>query len=454
MDIKPIIEAQNRWWREPGVRSARHHPVRRDLQPRVLEHLGRDENRALVILGPRQVGKTTLLEQVIDDLLDEGWPAANVTYFDFSDDRLVEEVTAREIVETSPVSVDGSLPRIFLLDEISKAPRWDRWLKQAVDGRVGKIVATDSAASMLRAGSRESGQGRWDELHMEGLSFGEFLRIYSGDAGGLSESTARNAVRHPEAVERYLAVGGFPEHVLADDLPEVRRRLRSDIVERAILRDLAARVENPRRVRDLFVYLMQESGGELVSSHRADDLGADRRSVEAWVELLEETFLVQRLERRQAKASKRLRARPKLYAADHGLVTAFATSPDPVNDPEVRAKVFEAAVYRHLRELARQVSAPMTYLRIDDDLEVDFVVDVAAGPVAIEVTHSRRVKAEKVARLEQAGEVMGAVRGVMIHGGALEETPGSEGAGSVVQLPLSRFLAEPGQILSVEETNG
>jgi len=204
-------------------------------------------------------------------------------------------------------------------------------------------------------------------------------------------------------------------------------------------------------VRNLFVYLIQESGAELVPSHRADDLGADRRSVETWVGLLEETFLVQRLERRQLKASKRLRARSKLYAADHGLVTAFAASPDPVNDPDVRSKVFEAIVYRHLQELARGLSAPLTYLRTDEDLEVDFVVDIAAGPIAIEVTHSRRVKAEKIARLKQAGEVIGAARLVMIHGGALEQTPGSEDAGSVIQLPISRFLAEPSLILPAEE---
>ena len=450
MDIKPILEAQNPWWREPAVRIARHHPVRRDLQPRVLAHLRRSEDRALLLLGPRQVGKTTLLEQVVDDLLDAGWPVANLTYFDFSDDRLVDEVTAREVAEIAPVGIDASRPRIFLFDEISKAPRWDLWLKQAVDHRIAKVVATDSAASVLRTGSRESGQGRWDELHMEGLSFREFLRLYVGQAEPAGVQARRAPALRPEAVERYLAVGGFPEHVLADHLPEVRRRLRSDIVERAVLRDLAARVDNPGRVRDLFVYLMQESGAELVSSHRADDLGADRRSVETWVELLEETFLVSRLERRREKASKRLRTRPKLYAADHGLVTAFAASADPVNDPDVRSKVFEAVVFRHLRDLVRDVSGGLTFLRIDDALEADFVVDADSGPVAVEVTHSRRVKADKVARLKKAGDRIGAVRRVLIHGGTLEETTRGDEAGGVVQLPISRFLAEPELILPSE----
>jgi uncharacterized protein len=451
MDIKPIVEAQNAWWREPALRVARHHPVRRDLQPVVLRRVhDLEDRRALLLLGPRQVGKTTLLEQVIDDLLEARWPAANLTYFDFSDDRLVNEVTAREVTEIAPVGLDDSRPRVFLFDEISKAPRWDRWLKQAVDCGAGKVVATDSAASVLRGGARESGQGRWDELRIDGLSFREFLRLYLGLAGGPEAGPHRFPAAHPEAFERYLALGGFPEHARSENLPDVRRRLRSDIVERAILRDLAGRVDDPGRVRDLFVYLMQESGGELVSSHRADDLGADRRSVEAWIELLEETFLVSRLERRREKASKRLRSRPKLYAADHGLVEVFAASPDPVNDPEVRAKVFEAVAYRHLRDVAREAGAELTYLRIDEGREVDFVLDTEAGPVAVEVTHSRRIKAEKLARLEESAGRIGAVRRVLIHGGAVEEMNG-ERAGDVVQLPLARFLLEPEIVLPVKE---
>jgi len=444
MNFVPILESHNPWWREPATRVALHRPVRRDLQPKVLNRVLRtDDRRAVLLLGPRQVGKTTLLKQVIDELLDKGFPPANILYFDFSDDRLVGEVTAREVTETIPAGLDDSLPRTFFLDEISQAPRWDRWLKQAVDKGIGRIVATDSAASLLRDGSRESGQGRWDELRMEGLSFGEFLRLHERPGEG---DEPRMSAR---AYERYLALGGFPEHVLSEDLPQVRSRLRSDVVERAILRDLAGRVDDPRRVRDLFVYLMQDSGSQLVSSHRADDLSADPRTVEAWVGHLQDTFLVSRLEQRRLKAAKRLRSKPKLYAADHGLVSAFAASPDPVNDPEVRGKVFEALVYRHLRGL--DLEPEPTYLRIDDDLEVDFVIDLPAGPVLVEVTSSRRVRDEKLARLEKIGERVGAVKRVLIHGGISDGAPAERAEDGPMILPLFRFLSKPEIVLPGEE---
>ena len=160
-DLSAVLEDFNPWWKEPGVRKALAWPVRRSPHRRLLDQLRRlDDRRAQVLLGPRQVGKTTLLKQLADDLLDLGWPAANLTYFDFEDFRLTREVSPDEIAGVRPVGTDPGRPRILLLDEVHHFPRWDRWLKYAVDNQVGRIVATDSAASLLREAGRESGQSR------------------------------------------------------------------------------------------------------------------------------------------------------------------------------------------------------------------------------------------------------------------------------------------------------
>lgn len=113
----------------------------------------RGGGRALLIVGPRQVGKTVLLRQLADELLARGWPSANLSYFDFSDDRLIEEISAREIVAVTPAGLSSERPRIFLLDEISKATEWDTWLKQVVDKGRDQFIVTDSAASLLRQGT-------------------------------------------------------------------------------------------------------------------------------------------------------------------------------------------------------------------------------------------------------------------------------------------------------------
>ena len=445
VDLAPIMEDLNPWWREPGARKALAWPVRRGAHSRLLEQLLRlDDRRAQVLLGPRQVGKTTLLKQLADDLLDRRWPARNLTYFDFEDFRLTREVKPEEIAELRPPGAVPDRPQILLLDELHHVPRWDRWLKHAVDNQLGRIVATDSAASLLREAGRESGLGRWDEILLEGLTLREFAalntRPRTADSPAAREGAAETvtAAADPELVERYFALGGFPAHAMSFDFPLVRERLRSDVVDRAIRRDLAGRVEDPERVRKLFVYLVQQSGSEQNASDRANDLGVDPRTVGRWTDLLEDTFLIAALPRgtTSTKASAQLRGRPKLYAADHGLVNAFAEA--PTRDPEVRSRVFEAVVTRHLREVARARGGRVADLRWGNELELDFLLEVGEERVAVEVTQSIQPKAEKRKALERAADRAGAKRAILIHGGLAEgEVEG------VVFVPIGSFLGRP-----------
>ena len=438
MILADLLQDQNPWWRDGAIRRARGYPVRRDLQREILSRVQRlDDRRAIVLLGPRQVGKTVLLLQLADDFLAAGLPPQNLTYFDFSDDRITEEVMAHEVVEAQPVGINPEYPRIFLLDEIRSAPKWDLWLKRAVDSRVGRIVATDSAARLLRDGSQESGQGRWDELYIEGLSFREFVRLHASP----EEDEEARLHLAPNLHERYLALGGFPEYVLSEDFPEVRRRLRSDIAERAILRDLSSLGVDVERIKDLFVYLLQDSGAELNAEARARDLEADPRSVREWVRLLTDTLLVFPLDRFARGATAGLRSKSKIFAADPGLVMAFASF--PVQDPTVRARAFEAAVFRHLREVARDREARLGYYRQREDLEIDFVLEDLRGTlVAIEVTSNPRLRADKIERLRRAAKELGADRRILIHGGVL-----NEGAEGIEVIPIQRFLFYPAACL-------
>jgi hypothetical protein len=447
-NLSAVLGDLNPWW-EPSPtrpREALAWPVRRGVHPRILDQLLRlDDRRAQVLLGPRQVGKTTLLKQLADDLLEiKKWPAGNLTYFDFEDFRLKREVSPQEIADLRPAGADPQLPRILLLDEVHRFPRWDRWLKYAVDNSIGRIVATDSSASLLREAGRESGLGRWDEILLEGLTFGEFVTLNAG-------SPVVADIGPPPVgalLERYLAVGGFPAFATEREPVPVRARLRDDIVDRAIRRDLIERVDDPERLRRLFVYLIQQSGSEQNSNDRAADLGVDARSVAKWTDLLLDTFLLVALPRAatSAKASARLRGRPRLYAADHGLVAAFAAAPP--SDSDVRGRIFEAVVFRHLREVARARRGEVRYLRWGDQLEVDFLLELELERerFAIEVTQSVQVKPEKLRALLRGADRAGAGRAVLIYGGLT----GGEVEG-VPLVPLAALLVDPWAALTGAE---
>ena len=436
MDLGAILTDHNPWWKDASSRRASRLHARRDLHAEVLQHVGRaGDRRAAVIIGPRQVGKTTLLLQVADDLLEGGWSPRRLTYFDFSDDRLTEPVPARQLLDAASGELDPQTPRVFLLDEIRLSPSWSKWLKQAVDHTPHRFIVTDSAASLLRDGSRESGAGRWDQFTMEGLTFSEYLRLLARP--GESEASVMNRV--PNIVERYLVHGGFPEHIGSDTPDETRARLRSDIADRAIRRDLG-QLDNRvdvEQVAHLFAYLMRGSGDLFDAVSRARDLGADPRSVRSWTHLLEEAMLVVPLERR-TDGGALLRAKAKLYAADHGLVSAFAPVPAPLGDDEVRGRIWEAVVYRHMRFAATALGGRTRYFRQNDDLEVDFVFDSDAGAVAVEVTASAAPSSRKLARLKQGAERLGAARALLVCG-----VPAGAVRDGIQFVPLGRFLLDP-----------
>jgi predicted AAA+ superfamily ATPase len=436
--LSEILQDQNPWWRAAEARRASSYPLRRKLQRKLVGRLWRlEDRRAALVLGPRQVGKTVMLLQTADDLLGQGWPAANLLYFDFSDERLDEDVEPRRLAEMRPAGFDPRHPHALLLDEVSRAPRWDLWLKQAVDAASGaRILATDSAAALLLKGGQESGQGRWDEFRLEGLSLEEFGELNS-PPGEPADAVLRRSVG---LVERYLAVGGFPEHATSSDFPEIRRRLRGDIADRAIRRDLGRRGVDVERVSRLFAYFVEASGDSFSARKRALDLDADPRSIREWLDLLLQTQLLVQLNRRHDRAAAGLRSQPKIYAADHGMISAFAPTPQGEG---VRGRLFEAAVFRHLREAAVERQASLAFFRSHDGLELDFVVATESELIGIEVTGAARVRPEKLEKVRQAGERLRASRLYLVHGGAVS----AEEESGIRLLTLPAFLLDPAALL-------
>lgn len=439
MSIQALIGDFNPWWQSRNLFFWKRLRERRTLHGHVLTRLGvAGGRRAHVIIGPRQVGKTVILRQLIEDLMNQGWPPANVTYFDFSDERLTSEVSPRDVAGLEPPGIDPRTRRVFLFDEIGRSAGWNRWLKQAVDTTPHLYVVTDSAARILRSGGQESGVGRWDEHVLEPLTFPEFVRFLGVDPADAFQVT-------PNPFERFLAVGGFPEFAFAEP-GEVRERLRADVAERAILRDLARENVEVERALRLFVYLVQDSGAIFDARRRARDLDADPRPVGSWLDLLLDTFYLHRLDSRHVQATARLRAKSKIYAADHSLILAFAPIAMPLRDPGVRSRVFEALVYRHLREFARQRAGRLTYWRENDDFEIDFVADAAKGLVAIEVTSSSDVRSDKIGRVRQATARLRAKRTLLVHGGTVGQM--QEG---IELVPIHEFLLKSDELLIGEK---
>lgn len=316
----------------------------------------------LLLSGPRHVGKTVMLKQVANELLESGWPAANLTYVDFEDPIVTRSVSPQAVIAAAPDGMDPDRSRIFLLDEIRCAKRWDLWLKEVVEQEVGRVVATNSGKGVLGDETGESVQGRREELPVESLTFREFVRLRTGLEGSLGSRPSHRV----HLVEPYLCLGGFPEFAGSEDHGEARRRLREVLAGGAISRDFVRnRVDLPG-LGKLLTYVVRESGSGFVASDRANALGVDAESVEEWVRALEDTLFLVRLESRSDHPVGRVGGSesPKIYASDPGLVSAL--SPLSLEDPRLRGRLFGAAVFRHLRDVAWEVGGELTYFRGGD----------------------------------------------------------------------------------------
>ena len=428
-----LLRDQNPWWENAVTRRAIDRPFKRFPFARLFEQLCQVQSqRAVILMGPRQVGKTVLLRQIIDALLDTGYPAPNLVYCNFDDPRLIDQVSLKDVVDCTPINRAGylqELPTTFIFDEVHFSPQWDMWLKRFVDEARGRFLLTDSLAHLLRTGM-ESGQGRWYEIRIGSLSFAEFYHLRHGPA------EVDSLIAHQE-VRAYLLQGGYPQHVYATNVKEVHQLLRDDIMSKAIARDLERtfKVRRLDSLEKLFVALVGESGSIFEATGRSNDLRVPRQTVVDWLHCLEDTGLLRQLPAYSTNLHTQLRTHPKVYATDPGLVAAFSASVDAW---ENRGRLVEAAVFRHAEEFCRVRGGGVHFYR-KGRLKADFVLCLPEGTVVAEVTAAETPRSPKHHTLARVATEIGTSEALLIYYG-LQEDCRSEGNIRLRYIPLWQFL--------------
>ncbi|HXC24313.1 MAG TPA: AAA family ATPase, partial [Gemmatimonadaceae bacterium] len=176
------LAADNPWWVDPANLSA----AMRGLKPRAYFDLffplvaERSVRRAVILMGPRRVGKTVLIHHVIQVLVEQGVRAANVCYLSV-DHPLYTGCGLDQLLayyaEASGVDIRTEQAYIFF-DEIQYLKTWEIHLKSLVDRYPNlKFIASGSAAAALRLKSIESGAGRFTEFLLPPLTFHEYLEL-------------------------------------------------------------------------------------------------------------------------------------------------------------------------------------------------------------------------------------------------------------------------------------
>jgi predicted AAA+ superfamily ATPase len=403
-ELSSVLAKFNPWWSaevSPDLASWRRAAFR-ELYEWVANPPAR---RAVLVTGARQVGKTTLLLQVVEELIRTGVPPSNVLYATF-DHSLLKLAGFDAVIEAwrNREPRASGLEYVFF-DEVQFVAHWGTWVKHQVDfGQGRRIVLTGSALPIAQAG-QESGVGRWHTLRLATLSFFEYLQLRQIELPRLAElgslkdlfawerralqGVAEAAAGYVAHFHEYLVRGGFPQTAQIDSITQAQRLLREDIVDKVLKRDMTA-LFGVRRVLDLehtFLYLCLHDGGLLDVPALCANLEVRRPTALSFIELLEAAHLIHRLPP-FGYGKDVLRARYKVYLADAAIAPAVLLKGKSVlEDPAALGIATESTVFKHLFARFYEQEVRFSYWKGRRDREIDLVAEVAGEVIPFEVKY-------------------------------------------------------------------
>lgn len=366
----------------------------REVLPLILKRL--DQFDSVALLGPRQVGKTTLARQITEQT------GGNAKYLD------LERPADRRLLDDADAYFTAHAKELIVLDEIQRAPEIFSVLRGQIDdrrrmgGAGGKFLILGSASMDLLRQSSESLAGRISYLELGPLN----AREVAGAEGDLAP------------LDRLWLQGGFPPSFLREDR-EASLQWRRDFIQTYLERDLPQfgfRVDSEQI--DRFWRMLANDQGELFNAERyARSLGVSGHTVTRYLDMLEKLLLVRVLRPWSANTGKRLVKSPRPFVRDSGLLHALLDlrEIDDIRRHPVAGKSWEGFVIENLVGASLGRARPHFY-RSGGGAEADLVLEFAPGKCwAIEIKLSSAPTVDR--GFHNSAEDLGAERRILVYKG-------------------------------------
>lgn len=367
------------------------------------------ENQAgVVLLGPRQVGKTTLAQDIAE--------SRDAVYLD------MERIADRQVLEEPDLYLDEQIGRLVVIDEVQLLPDLFGALRGQIDRRrrqghrTGQFLLLGSASNTLLHQSAESLAGR--------VSYHELTPFMLPEAG--SDSMSALWLR-----------GGFPDSYLAKS-DRASLTWREDFIRTYLERDIPSfglRIP-AETLRRFWTMLAHEQGGLLNAAKLAANLGVSGQSIARYLDLLVDLMLVRRLPPWHSNAGKRLVKSPKVYIRDPGLTHALLgieAQEDLLGHPVVGGSWEGFCIENLIAAAPRGTEA--SFYRSSAGAEIDLILKLPRGQIwGIEI---KRTTSPKVTRgFHIAAEELDVSERILVYADE-KDVPGQ---GDVRAMPLMGAL--------------
>ena len=422
-----ILVKYNPWWTTKKIPDAQKIEFKR----RFFHHLKKEfkDEKVCAIIGPRRVGKTVLLYQLIEDLLNKGVNDLNILYISLDNDLLLSSNTSiNEILSVYykfilKETMGLNKNKIFVFfDEVQAENKWHVEIKNFWDMKYNiKFFVSGSSSLLISESMKKSLHGRVNTHLILPFKFSEVLeynKVFDGKMNFLGVQMALrsifkeaiskgqgvlfNAIQnvlgelipYKDKIEillnRYLIVGGYPEFLNESNYSvissEIKEKLKFTFYEDIIL---PFKLRNPAALNSLFSIISASSSNEINYSKTAKLLSLQRPTLKSYISYLEAIYLVSELEFFSRSPKERETNPKKIYINDCGIRNEVLGSLNEglITNPAELGKVVEGFVMDHLKRMKfiNEMNDQLFYWRNKNGEEVDFIFEYKGKEIPIEV---------------------------------------------------------------------
>lgn len=368
-NLEKIFYIRNPWHKNRSFPIPKNY-IKRALEKDIKQYLKSDD--ILIIYGSRQVGKTTLLYRLMQNLHQSGTPKKNIFYF--SADDLSFKEFLKEPANLIEFIFKNRKEKIYLfIDEAQRLENPGIFLKNLYDYKLPnlKIIATGSSSLEIKSRIIEYLPGRKKVFTLHSLGLKEIGKKYWQD---------------------YFVFGGYPKVFLAQTETQKKRELK-DIYESYIKKDISGylQIEKPDKFNQLASVLADQISGLVNIDELTNTLNINKATIEKYILMLEDTFVIKKIypffQNKRTEISKM----PKMYFLDLGIRNIALNNFNKLDQRADSGKLAENFVLTQL-EYCKNTDQEINFWRTKSGAEIDFVVQKGKQIDLYEVKFKKPIK--------------------------------------------------------------
>lgn len=330
--------------------------------------------KIILILGARQVGKTTLVKKIQQQLAELGKKTLYLNC-DSDEERNAINTTSKVLLEKL---MDNT--QVLLIDEAQRLDNPGLTLKMLYDNFPDRIIiATGSSSFELKNKMSDALTGRYIDFTLFPLSFSEILSY---------QTTSQNRALKKEYAESLLPqtlLYGFYPEIYLENRPEKKELLLEKIIESYLFRDILSfqRIRNSQAVKDIAKALAYQIGSEVNENELATRLKIDRKTVVSYLDILEKAFVIVRIHPFSKNPRREIGRNYKIYFADLGIRNALIGDFNPLAIRKDIGFLWENFLFiERMKMFANlQKSASLYFWRSYGGAEVDCIEDLPSQKI-------------------------------------------------------------------------